>query len=198
MSNHYETLDVSPDATQEDIRAAYRKKARDNHPDREWGDEAQMALVNQAYAVLSDPERRARYDAGGSDQRLSDVEEKIAKGLVVIISKALEMAGNMITNATRIIKQEREQVREKIAEHKMLVLRAQTRKSMIAAKDDAPHGNIAHILLDQKIIANNQLVNQMEEHMLVLDGIEAELKVYTDHQADPVGDPYRGFHRIII
>jgi hypothetical protein len=61
--NHYNTLGVHPRATAEEIRAAYRRAARDAHPDRH-GDasSAQMATVNEAWSVLGDPARRHRYD----------------------------------------------------------------------------------------------------------------------------------------
>lgn len=61
----YEILEVSPKARAAVIRAAYRCLVRDDHPDRNPGDAAAAARttqINRAYAVLSDPEQRARYD----------------------------------------------------------------------------------------------------------------------------------------
>lgn len=61
--NHYERLGVPPDATPAQLRTAYRRAARDVHPDRA-GDasSAAMAAINEAYRVLSDPALRRRYD----------------------------------------------------------------------------------------------------------------------------------------
>ncbi len=66
MRDYYEVLGVSRDATTEDIRRAYRKKARQLHPDYA-GVESEEAFkeVSQAYEVLSDPQKRERYDLGG-------------------------------------------------------------------------------------------------------------------------------------
>ncbi len=63
--NLYEVLQVSPKAGQEVIQAAYRALARAYHPDVNPSPDAarQMRQLNAAYGVLSDPERRARYDA---------------------------------------------------------------------------------------------------------------------------------------
>src|SRR5258708_3863538 len=63
--NLYEVLQVSPRAGQEVIQAAYRALARTYHPDVNDAPDAarQMRQLNAAYGVLSDPERRARYDA---------------------------------------------------------------------------------------------------------------------------------------
>lgn len=61
---HYDTLEVSPSASPEVIRAAYKSLIQRFHPDRHPGDEAiaeRAAAIAQAYDVLSDPARRAAY-----------------------------------------------------------------------------------------------------------------------------------------
>src|SRR5918994_951903 len=63
---HYEVLGVAEDASTEDIRRAYRRRARDHHPDANPTDAAageRFRRVAEAYAVLSDPVRRSWYDA---------------------------------------------------------------------------------------------------------------------------------------
>lgn len=61
---HYECLRVDPNASLEEIRAAYRRAARDAHPDRHGDGSAQrMASVNEAWRVLGDADRRRIYDA---------------------------------------------------------------------------------------------------------------------------------------
>ncbi len=61
----YDILEVSPKARPAVIRAAYRCLVQQYHPDRNAGDSGaalQMYRINQAYAVLADPLKRARYD----------------------------------------------------------------------------------------------------------------------------------------
>ena len=64
-------LGVAPDATADAVKKAYRQLARKYHPDvsKEADAAARMSEVNEAYAVLSDPERRAAYDAVGQGRR---------------------------------------------------------------------------------------------------------------------------------
>ena len=59
--DYYQILGVSKDANPDDIKKAYRKLASIHHPDR-GGDTAKFQQVQQAYDVLSDPEKRKHYD----------------------------------------------------------------------------------------------------------------------------------------
>ena len=68
--DYYKILGVPKTATEKDIKAAYRKLARKHHPDVNKGDpksEARFKEINEANEVLSDPEKRKRYDTLGPD-----------------------------------------------------------------------------------------------------------------------------------
>ncbi len=92
--DYYKTLGVSRNATQDEIKKAYRRLARTHHPDA-GGDEAKFKEINEAYEVLSDERKRKLYDQYGTadEQRIpfggesfggfgswSDILESIRRG----------------------------------------------------------------------------------------------------------------------
>src|SRR5262249_45021606 len=71
MANPYETLGVASNASQDDIRKAYRKAAKDTHPDLNPGKpeaEKRFKEINAAYDIVGDADKRKRYDAGEIDE----------------------------------------------------------------------------------------------------------------------------------
>ena len=66
---YYSILSVSREATPEEIKKAYRKKAMELHPDRHGGDkqkESDFKKLNETYGVLSDDQKKAHYDRHGT------------------------------------------------------------------------------------------------------------------------------------
>ena len=70
MSDHYEALGVERGASDEQIKKAYRKLARELHPDvnPEPAAQERFKAVTHAFDVLGDPEQRRNYDMGGQGQ----------------------------------------------------------------------------------------------------------------------------------
>src|SRR5262245_5958853 len=65
--DYYKTLGVAKDADEKTIKSAYRKLARKHHPDVNKGASDRFKEISEAYTVLSDPEKRKRYDTLGPD-----------------------------------------------------------------------------------------------------------------------------------
>jgi DnaJ-class molecular chaperone len=98
MTNYYEILEVSRDATLEEIRAAYRRLALRYHPDKNPGDqvaEKQFKRVAEAYQVLADTEKRQLYDLYG-DAGLAGLDASAASR----ISSTLSGRSSRISSVT--------------------------------------------------------------------------------------------------
>ncbi len=82
MPDLYEIMGISRDASQEEIKKAYRKLAKKYHPDANPGDknaEEKFKEINEAYTTLSDEERKKAYDLkfeGKSDTRKTETHER--------------------------------------------------------------------------------------------------------------------------
>eukprot|EP00055_Hartaetosiga_balthica_P008226 m.29874 g.29874 ORF g.29874 m.29874 type:complete len:569 (+) comp6187_c0_seq3:39-1745(+) len=88
MRCHYEVLDVEQTATDDELKKAYRKKARLLHPDKNVGNEEEATtnfqVVQAAYAVLSDPQERAWYDKHREALLCGGIGSEIQEGVNVM------------------------------------------------------------------------------------------------------------------
>ncbi len=87
MANYYEILGVPRNSGEKDIRQAFRKLAREHHPDVNPGDsssEDRFKRINEAYSVLSDPDKRQRYDKYGDNwahsERIEEAQARARRG----------------------------------------------------------------------------------------------------------------------
>jgi curved DNA-binding protein len=60
--NYYETLGVPKNASQDELKKAYKKASMQHHPDRTGGDDSKFKQINEAYSTLKDPNKRQQYD----------------------------------------------------------------------------------------------------------------------------------------
>lgn len=62
MQDYYQTLGVDPSASQDEIKAAYKKLAMKHHPDRSGGDDTKFKQIQEAYSTIGDEQKRAEYE----------------------------------------------------------------------------------------------------------------------------------------
>jgi len=86
----YGILEIPKDASDADIKRAYRKRSKELHPDT-GGDADDFTALNRAYTILSDPETRGQYDRGEyTDPKSSGPRDKAIESVTVIFFKALK------------------------------------------------------------------------------------------------------------
>jgi curved DNA-binding protein CbpA len=189
MTTHYETLGVAPDASPEDIKRAYRAKRKAAHPDREGGSNDAMAAINRANDVLSDPKRRAQYDATGEDGDGPSVQDQAASLLAHHFAEALDAPGNMVVMTRRAIEELRASGLQNQGRLKQQVKKLTARRARIRVKSGP---NIVHALIDAQLGALNagiakvdKLLPVVDEALRMLDAYESDEEVgLTRHGLD--------------
>ncbi len=187
MADHYSTLGIPRSATAAQIKHAYRKLASKHHPDR-GGDKEKSAAVNDAYACLSDPERRARYDASGEDrpagpspedQRRLEVQQTLVKAIEESLNHPeVEHRGLIVTALGRLdgaLDAARQQ-QGKIAEAREMLekLLKKVRRKAAATGDDLVAMLVTGKLgeLERALAANKHAIGVLGEARAMLEEYE--------------------------
>ena len=83
----YDLLGISREATQEEIKKAYRDMSKEHHPDK-GGDREEFETIQKAYETLSDPEKREYYDMYGTDKESFDL---VIAAAVTLFKRVMEL-----------------------------------------------------------------------------------------------------------
>lgn len=164
MADHYEVLGVPRDASAADVKRAYRVAASAAHPDK-GGDPERMTLVNTANDVLSDPDRRARYDETGLDTmpKLIDVEAR--SNALQALAKVLDQDGNIIHLATIVLMCELSKCQVGLAAATLRLSKLKRCRESVTSRAES---NLVHMLVDQNIAAVEASMKIMQRGMEVL------------------------------
>lgn len=151
MSSLYEILGVEPQATIEELKRAFRRKAKVAHPDRHGGDDSAMAAINRAYDVLSDPERRQAYDERGEEAFASPLEELVRGALMEAFADALnaDVEGDVVGHARSFLMRRMNAQEQKIAELRRHTVRIIKLRESVVANKGVP--NHFHTLIDTSL-----------------------------------------------
>lgn len=177
----YAELEIDKDATQNDIKQAYRRLANIYHPDKEGGDEERFKRIRKAYEVLKDQARRERYDETGvierdtlneiAHQKLAELFAANIKGFIKYghfkIVKRIESYIEANTTDTKRIIEELERELKK----------AESKKGKVKTKLKS---NFYDICLNQFIELINQELSKNNETLKVLHEMKNIISEYED------------------
>ena len=176
--NHYQTLGVDREATPDAIKAAFRRRAKSAHPDREGGSASEMAAVNRAYEVLSDLVRRAHFDKTGSDTTGPSQETKAREMLMQLFVQVLSKDGDIVAMVRSGLAQIHASATNELASLQRSVGRLQSRRLKVhAEKGD----NLVHMVIDQQLLGLNA---QVEHHLGVLKTVSMAEDILGNYRCD--------------
>lgn len=181
--NHYDTLGILPDASADEIKAAFRKGAAGAHPDREGGSTERMQAVNRAYAVLSDPQKRARYDQTGEDSQAGPtIDDRAAELLVSAFEEAIEKDLEPVRHTRERLTVVRSQLQAMQAKTEADIERMRRKIGRTKVKEGAT--NLVEQLIQRRISACTTRRAQMAEALEANERAGAMLADYIAHPED--------------
>jgi len=176
MNDPYATLGVARDATQAQIRAAWKLLSQRNHPDR-GGDPKRAAEINEAWTCLSDETRRLRYDADGKDVPIDSNDVEARKMLHDMFNAAI--GNDRVIDLVGFVKRELVNVvrnlTQGISEHQILIKRLAKKRARVRSKQA---DNIAHRLIDQRVREANAAIEHMLRGITVAGVAQALIEDY--------------------
>lgn len=191
----YSDLGVDKTATQEQIKKAYRKKAKKTHPDvAAGGDSSEFHKVAKAYNVLMNPETRRRYDETGEEQSTKDPDtpqQKARSKLAGILQKEMINAfqGEYQNNGTYpdIVKNARESVKaarfelqnkEKKITSIMEYFEGVKKRLTYLSGKEGDEGCLGIGIVNQQLKLVEKEFTIIQQERELLDLVEKELKKY--------------------
>ena len=188
MRKFYQILDLSEDATPEQIEKAYKRAASKHHPDKNIGNEAEASErfkeVKEAYECLSDPERRKIYDeTGDSSVETENPAEDLFVHLLNEITEHFETSVEALAKCRHVIEEMIDECAERKLEADRKVIRMQ---SMIQALRFRGKGtNWLEAILNDKIQKLQGERAELDSATIAAKGVWEMLKEYeaTDRPA---------------
>ena len=207
LKNLYKTLGVKKGASKKDMKKAYRKKAQEAHPDAGGSDKKFHALTT-AYSVLSDDERREKYDEDGTtDQKMPDsVLKSAVEALIMIfqdgineILRSPKPEKILSTDVTSIIEKNLfDKIRQKKAEQKNHSKKIKILEKALKKIDDSERFN--NMILAGPIASNLSQAKKCKSSLVFDLKVLAKAvvicrKLDYDFDSESWKDVYAGSHR---
>jgi DnaJ-class molecular chaperone len=182
---HYETLGIEPTATPDEIRMAFKRKAMEHHPDRHDGEESKggatdrMKAVNQAYALLSDPEQRRRYD----DPDI-ELHEAARASLCHFFASALNASDrlDLLDIVGSALELQETEAKENIERLRKEIAKFRRRRGQVKVKAG---DNLVHMLIDAALPELEANIEKAENTIKVSRLARAMLTAYEAEPDEP-------------
>jgi len=182
--NHYEVLGVAPDASLATIKAAYRRLSKLHHPDRPHGDTEKMTAITKAYSILKDPEKRARYDRTGQDNREDTIEHAAMSMLADAFGQYLDHGNdteNPLAQIRAATKDAQGKTRQSLHAMRLKLAKLEMRATVVKRKKTGGNDIYASVLatkkkeMNAKIDGAETFIKQADMVLAILDEYECTI-----------------------
>lgn len=178
----YQELGVPRDASSEDVKRAYRSKRSGAHPDKKKGGSSEkFHAIQKSYDILSDPDRRKRYDQTGDANAPTADPREVAMGEIAsIFLGILDATDADHTNIVSLVKQH---IQNAIREHNAKITQIKTsigkrERALKCVSRKTPGNNFLEIVLRNDIISREQAVAQLKAK---IEGCEVMVKMVDEY-----------------
>ena len=181
MSDYYEVLGLDRNATEDDIKKAYRTLAKEHHPDKNGGDHSETFIeIQRAYDVLSDIEERAMYDEFGFSRKDGDLA-KMQNMVTNIINEALRdgLAPEHLTDEIDgVITDDIDRFKEELLALQKAIDDLNKQKTAVKIKDGIKYDIVGDSIMslmkqiEEEILVRNQEIGIREKLLSLMDYYE--------------------------
>lgn len=192
MNDLYQILGVGKDATQEQIKTAYRKLAATHHPDKPSGDTELFRKIQKAYEVLSNLQSRQRYDETGLSEpdQLSHTEKMVMDLFDELLQGNLDGDVNFVQMATVLLYEKIHSKGVKLANIKNV----QARLKRLQGRVQRDHSNLFEKLVSMRL---DHCAIEIEKLDTAIQDLESCLNLVKQHSDDYVppapANPYSAY-----
>lgn len=161
----YDDLGVPDNATTDEIRSAYRRKAQKAHPDR-GGDKEQFHAIVRAYTVLADPSARKRYDDSGDASDPAEALMRELTGLFLLVIDRAEIDLDRVDIAAMVrtaINEGQVNLRTQIGEVETKIKRRQ--KAIKRLKRKREGQNVIAAMLESDIATGRRTIEKLQREI---------------------------------
>jgi len=181
MADHYDALGVSKDASTEDIRRAFKRKASETHPDKRGGRKEDFQTVQKAYEILRDSTRRLRYDTGQFAEFRNPIEVEAAIQAMQLMQHLISKVEapeqiNLILLAQQQVQANQLVIREEIAKLGAKVLKLERLRNRFKKKSKGI--NHMELVIEDQIKGLRKATVGAEEMITMGNAIMSVLQDY--------------------
>lgn len=164
----YTVLGVARDASAKEIKDAFRRMSSRHHPDRDGGSGEMIVRVNEAYAVLSDEERRSVYDTTGKTVSPPAIEFEADQLLIQLFSQLLDAdPGTFLTSVKASLNASISNAMQARSQAVARTTRLTNRMNATAVKEGAT--NLVHGIIQQQLEGMKNAIEQAARAIAVME-----------------------------